>query len=199
MKRIGLTGGIGSGKSTVAGFFEKLGVPIYNSDKQAKRLMIEDTSLIKGIKNLIGTEAYREGQLNRGYIAQKIFNDESLLQAMNDLVHPSVRQDFLNWAEKQKSPYVIQETALIFENGMQEFFDATILVTAPVEIRINRVMARDKSKAEDILQRMNNQLLDAEKEMLADHIIVNLELEQTEKQVERLHHLLLFSKNSERF
>ncbi|PCE63676.1 dephospho-CoA kinase [Sediminicola luteus] len=194
MKRIGLTGGIGSGKSTVAGFFKELGVPIYNSDEQAKRLMIEDTTLIQGIKDLIGTEAYQEGQLNRGFIAQRIFNDEALLQAMNDLVHPAVRQDFLNWAEKQESPYVIQETALIFENGMQDFYDATILVTAPIHIRIERVLARDKSNKVAIQQRMANQLPDTKKEMLADHIIVNLELEQTEKQVERLHQQLLSAK-----
>jgi dephospho-CoA kinase len=194
MKRIGLTGGIGSGKSTVAGFFEKLGIPIYNSDEEAKRLMIQDPTLIQGIKELIGTEAYEEGKLNRSFIAKKIFNDEGLLQAMNDLVHPAVRRDFLNWAEKQESPYVIQETALIFENGMQDFYDATILVTAPIEIRIARVLYRDKSSKESIQQRMHNQLPDAEKEMLADHVIVNLELEQTEKQVKRLHQQLLTAK-----
>ena len=131
MTVVGLTGGIGSGKTTVAKLFSAVGVPVYNSDKQAKELMQNSEVLIKKIKALLGGESYKERKLNRAYIAQKVFKDKGLLAGLNAIVHPAVREDFLDWITHQKHPYVIQETALLFENKTEELYDKIILVTAP--------------------------------------------------------------------
>ncbi len=128
---VGLTGGIGSGKTTVAQFFMALGVPVYNSDTEAKRLMETSEELKSAIKGILGEEAYDEQRLNKTHISQLVFNDRKLLNKLNGIVHPAVRTDFSTWAEQQKAPYVIQETALIFEIGSADFYDKIILVTAP--------------------------------------------------------------------
>ena len=129
MKLVGLTGGMGSGKTTVSAMFKDLGVPVYNSDLEARRLMNEDQDLKKGIIALLGEKAYADGHLNRPYIAEKVFNNEELLQALNQKVHPVVRKDFKAWALRQSSPYVLQEAAILFENGSSEEFDYMLLVT----------------------------------------------------------------------
>jgi len=172
--KIGLTGGIGSGKSYVARLFEKIGVPVYYADKEAKSLMISSKSLKAEIKSLLGSEAYhRNGRLHRAYVAKKIFNDKALLQKINKLVHPAVREDFENWAKHQKSSYVLEESAIIYENKLQQYFDKVILVTAKKAIRIERVMKRDKISKELVENRMKNQLLDKKKVNLADFVLVN--------------------------
>ena len=130
MMVVGLTGGIGSGKSTVGKLFKELGMPVYDSDKEAKKLMRSSKKIRKAIKALLGDEAYKDKKLNKGYIAKKIFDDKSLLLKLNSIVHPKVRTHFSKWVEKQQSKYVIQETAIIFENSMQGFYDKIILVTA---------------------------------------------------------------------
>jgi dephospho-CoA kinase len=191
MKIIGLTGGIGSGKSTVAEFFSALDVPVYNSDEEAKALMVNSKKLKKSIIALLGKKAYKGKILNKTYIADKIFKDGALLQKMNDLVHPAVRKHFLKWAKKQDAPYVIQETALIFENSVAEFYDGTILVTAPENIRVDRVMKRDDCTKKEVMDRLKKQLPDAEKIPFADHVIENLELEKTRQKVIDLHQALL--------
>ena len=140
---VGLTGGIGSGKSTVGAMFQKLGVPIYNSDLEAKNLMSRSKKIKRDIEVLLGKESYLDGQLNKEYIAKIVFKDSKLLQGLNNIVHPAVRSHFKMWCKRQNVPYVIQEAAIIFENGTNEFYDKIILVTAPKDIRIQRVVARD--------------------------------------------------------
>lgn len=184
---VGLTGGIGSGKSTVAAMFRDLGVPVYDSDVRAKALMVDSPELKKAIGELLGPEAYQEDRLDRAYVAKRVFGDPALLEQLNALVHPAVRQDFLAWARAQATDYVIQETALIFETGSQDQYDRVLLVTAPKETRLQRVIQRDAALREEVLQRMDNQMPEDRKEALADFTIENLELEATEAKVGELH------------
>ena len=188
---VGLTGGIGSGKSTVGKLLEELGVPVYNSDIEAKRLMNKSKVLRKDIVGLLGEESYVNDQLNRPYIAKKVFNDKALLDKLNGIVHPAVRKHFLRWAKKQQKPYVVQETALLFENGMQDFYDKIVLVTAPKNIRIERIIARDGSTRQEILERMDNQLADRIKSPLSDYVLENIEYDKTKSKVKALNIALL--------
>lgn len=189
---VGLTGGIGSGKTTVARFFEALGIPIYFADDRAKALMVNSPELKESIVSLLGVTAYTEdGRLNRAYIASQVFNDKALLEELNGLVHPAVGKDFKQWASEQDSPYVIKEAAILFENGNYKAADKNILVTAPIEMRIERVMNRDGARKEDIEARMQHQWPDSEKIPLADYIIENIDLEQTRLQVNSLHKQLI--------
>ncbi|WP_088341335.1 dephospho-CoA kinase [Robiginitalea sediminis] len=191
MMRVGLTGGIGSGKSTVAAFFEDLGIPVYNSDAKAKALMAEDKTLQKEIIGLLGEEAFTEGLPNREYIASQVFPDPERLGALNALVHPAVRKDFDRWAGEQQTPYVIQEAAILFETGGYRNMDHTILVTAPEQERIRRVMQRDGAAEAAVRVRMERQWDDARKAALADFVVHNLTLPHTRQQVEQLHRQLL--------
>lgn len=191
MMLVGLTGGIGSGKSTVAQMFRELGVPVYDSDKEAKWLMANSPELKKAIIGLLGDKAYTGKTLNRRYIAELVFKDVGLLQKLNKIVHPAVRQHFLKWAKEQSAPYVIQETALIFENGAQDNYSATILVTAPLEMRLQRVMERDGVAKQVVLDRMKNQMDDNQKIDLAQFCIENIDLEATKEKVRGLHAKLL--------
>tara|TARA_R110002051_G_scaffold235393_1_gene296895 strand:+ start:5619 stop:6215 length:597 start_codon:yes stop_codon:yes gene_type:complete len=191
MMVVGLTGGIGSGKTTVANMFADLKVPVYNSDKEAKSLMNNSKPLRKQIKTLLGKEAYKDKMLNRKFIADKVFVNSELLSELNKIVHPAVRNHFLEWKEKQKSGYVIQETALIFENSSQKNFDKIILVTAPEEIRIQRVVERDNLSVEKIKERIENQWSDEKKAQFSDFMIINLDLKQTKQKVKEIHKVLL--------
>ena len=192
MKFIGLTGGIGSGKSTVAQIFMDLGVAVYNSDTRAKGLMETSETLKKAIQKLLGEEAYVGQRLNKTYISNRIFNDKTLLEQLNAIVHPAVRTDFLAWAEQPKMPYVIQEAAIIFEIGSQNFYDQVILVTAPENIRIKRIMERDRLSTEESIQaRMRNQWSDSKKAAIANYCIENVNLKKTKNQVLQIHHNLL--------
>lgn len=191
MTIVGLTGGIGSGKSTVAKIFADLGVPVYDSDRRAKRLMQSSKKVRTAIKKLIGDEAYNDKKLNRPYVAERVFNDPELLEKLNAIVHPVVRKHFLKWAKKKDCPYVIQENAIIFENGSQDFYDKIILITAPIDIRIERILNRDGATKEDILARMDNQWDDSQKIPLSDYVIENLDLSKTTKKIEKVHRRLL--------
>ena len=174
MLKIGVTGGIGSGKTTVCKIFEVLDIPVYYADPRAKLLMIEDQNVVKKIKKLLGDKSYNaDNSLNRQYIADIIFNDKTRLDALNALVHPAVKDDFDRWCESQDSPYVLKEAALLFENGSYKSLDKTILVSASLELRILRVMKRDNHTRESILSRVKNQMPESEKEKLADIIINN--------------------------
>lgn len=172
-KTIGITGGIGSGKSTVAKVLQLMGYPVYSSDQRAKDIMHEDPQLIAGLKELFGEEAYLDSNLNRPYIAAQIFKDASKRTAMNNLVHPAVRADFQNWVAQQKSRIVFQESALLFETGNYKAFDAVILVTAPEEIRMRRVKERDELTDEQVQSRFNAQMPEEEKLKLTDLLIQN--------------------------
>jgi dephospho-CoA kinase len=175
MQHLGITGGIGSGKSTVCKIFETLGIPIYYADDRAKYLMSHDPDLIAGIIDLFGPEAYLEPHLlNRAHIAQVAFNDKDKLSQLNALVHPAVGRDGLEWQSAQKDvPYTLKEAALLYESGSYRSLDKIIVVTAPLELRIERVMARDGVKREDIEARISKQMPEAEKVSLADFVVYN--------------------------
>jgi len=189
---VGLTGGIGSGKTTVAKLFHKLGVPIYVSDIEAKRIMITNENVITSIKKLLGDAAYNTvNELNRSYISEKVFKNKSLLNELNSIVHPAVAEDFLNWYAVQKTAYVIKESAILFESGSFENCDLVITVTAPLEERINRVVLRDKVTKKQVLHRVMNQLSDEDKIDRSNFIINNKTLEGSENQVVKINtHIL---------
>ena len=172
-KTIGITGGIGSGKSMVAKVLQLMGYPVYSSDQRAKEIMHEDQLLIVGLKELFGEEAYLDSNLNRPYIAAQIFKDASKRTAMNNLVHPAVRKDFQNWVSRQKSPVLFQESALLFETGNYKSFDAVILVSAPEKVRMQRVKERDQLTDEQVQSRFNAQMPEEEKMKLTNLVIHN--------------------------
>lgn len=187
MKIIGLTGGIGSGKTTVAMMFRDLGIPVYIADIEAKALTNRSKVIRRKLIELLGSEAYDNGMLNRGYVAGKVFNDPELLHGINAIIHPKVASHFKRWLSKQDSPYVIKEAAILFESGGYKECDKTILVTAPLTHRIKRLLARDGSSKADIEARMSNQWSDSDKKKLADIIIENIDLDDTRKRVIEIH------------
>lgn len=191
MKIVGLTGGIGSGKTTVAKMFEALGVPVYIADKEAKELMNKSPYLRQKLIDLLGEEAYDETGLNRPFVASKIFQNKHLLEKINEIVHPEVRKHFHEWLKKQSAVYVIKEAAIIFEQNMQSQYDKVILVTADKQQRIKRVLKRDHTTSQKINAIMENQLDDSEKIKLADYVLENTDLVETQKKVETLHKTLL--------
>jgi dephospho-CoA kinase len=172
-KTIGITGGIGSGKSIVSRILQLMGYPVYSSDQRAKELMHEDQSLIAGLKELFGEEAYLDSNLNRPFIAAQIFRDDSKRTAMNNLVHPAVRADFQNWKNQQNTSLVFQESALLFETGSYKLFDGVILVSAPKEVRMQRIKERDQLTDEKVQARFDAQLSEEEKMKLTNYIIFN--------------------------
>ena len=178
MKRVGITGGIGAGKSTVTQIFQSLGIPVYIADYEARKIISSNASVKKQIKALLGTEAYhKNGKPDRAYIASLVFNDKSLLAQMNKIVHPAVQLHFNRWCESfrpaQKIIYVLQEAALLVETGNFKTLDALIVVTCPEEIRIKRVMERDDCSRQDVMTRMKNQLSEEEKVRFADFTVIN--------------------------
>lgn len=177
MKLIGLTGGIGSGKSTVAGIFQTLGIPVYDSDFRAKLLMQSDEMLRTKIAALLGPEAYNDHhELNRTWIAHQVFNSPTLLQHLNAIVHPAVHEDLKKWtaeAPQLSAPYLIQESAILFEEALTARLQAVILIVSPENLRMARVVKRDNIPEEQIRQRMKNQWPDKEKIPLSDFIIYN--------------------------
>lgn len=196
MFRVGLTGGIGSGKSLVCSILEKLRVPVYYADAEAKRLMNSDPVLKTQIMDLFGDKAYSGGSLDRKYLAGRVFGDGELLASLNSVVHPAVREDFKRWADLQKGvPYVVEEAAILFESGAHRELDQAVLVYAPVELRISRVMERDGCDRESVLRRMDHQLSEEELKKLADHVIVNDGQQMLLPQVIELHHKLLKGNN----
>ncbi len=170
-KIIGLTGGIGSGKTRIIKVFSDMDVPCYVADDAAKRLMGQDALVIQQIKDLLGEKAYNAAGLNRAYIGEIVFSDQQKLQALNAIVHPAVAKDFSLWLALQKAPYVIKEVAILFETGGYKSVDQTLLITAPKEVRLQRAMQRDQVAKEVILARMNHQWEDEQRIPLADHII----------------------------
>lgn len=191
MLKVGITGGIGSGKSTVCKIFEALGIPVYYADDRAKWLMVHHPALRHAITQLFGEQAYEEEKLNRAYIAQIAFNNPKKLQKLNAIVHPAVHQDGVNWNNQQTGvPYTLKEAALIFESGSYKQLDKVITVFAPKELRIQRIMARDNSSREAIEARMSKQMPEEEKLERADFIIYNDGRQSLIKQVLAIHEQL---------
>ena len=175
MISVGITGGIGSGKTTVCHFFELLGVPVYYADSRAKSLMVEDQNLIAAIKRIFGNASYSEsGQLNRAYLAEVVFNNDEELQKLNALVHPAVFKDTANWMQKNADQaYVLYEAAIMFESGSYKMLNKVITVYSPESMRLERVMGRDKVSEPDVRTRMAKQMSEEEKIKLADFVIYN--------------------------
>jgi dephospho-CoA kinase len=193
MYRVGLTGGIGSGKSTIAAIFEVLGIPVSNADKDAKRVMNEDPELRAGIIQHFGAEAYAGGALNRKYLAAQVFTDPARLELLNSLVHPATIRDGQKWMRGlgDKYPYAIREAAIIFETSAAAHLDFIIGVYAPATLRIHRTMQRDKITREEVLQRMKNQIDEEIKMRLCDAVITNDDQSALLPQVLELHKRLL--------
>lgn len=191
MTIVGLTGGIGSGKTTVAKEFKKIGVPVYIADEEAKRLMNRSKVIKRKLIDLFGENAYIDDKLNRPFIADIIFNDTMYLQKMNAIVHPKVARHFEKWTLKQNAPYVIKEVAILFENGGHTQCDYIITVIAPIEVRIQRLLKRDDTTKDKIKAIMKNQWSDKEKVKLSDFVIQNIELQKTINQVNEVHKNIL--------
>jgi len=193
MLKVGITGGIGSGKSLVSGIFHLLGVPVYNSDQRAKDIMHEDHDVRLQIRSLFGAEAYdSKGKLNRGYIASQVFSDKDLLARLNAIVHPAVGDDFHRWCEDHAGrQYILKEAALIFEAGINTSLDKVILIFAPENLRISRVRARDRIDELSVRARIENQWSDRKKAQLADFIIVNDGNQSLLRQTMEIHNFLI--------
>ena len=194
MKIVGLTGRIGSGKSTILKVFASLGVPCYDSDTQAKKLMVEDEELTSKIKGLFGDDIYNGLEFNRSLLAELVFSDKKKLDDLNALVHPAVKKDFHMFIGQQNAPYIIKEAAILFETGAIDDCDVVILVTAPERLRIDRVQKRDKSTEEQIKLRMSHQWSDNKKIPMSDFVIKNIEWDKTLKIIHQIHMELVESK-----
>ena len=186
MLKVGLTGGIGSGKTTVSEVFHSLGIPVYNSDKRAKYLMENDPSLRVAIIQYFGEESYRSEGLNRLYLSEQVFSDKSKLQKLNSIVHPVVGNDFALWCKNQSAPFVLKEAAILIESGAYKGLDKIIVVTASENVRMERVMERDGVKASEVGDRINNQMTDSERLQYADFIIDNYGIQMLISQVKEV-------------
>ena len=187
MLKIGLTGGIGSGKSTAAKIFEVLGIPVYYADDAAKQLMNEEGPLKQQIQKIFGAAAYKNGELDRKYVADIVFKKPDKLQLLNALVHPATINDAQKWMQRQRTSYAIKEAALIFESGAQQQLDYVIGVYAPTSLRIQRTMQRDGITEEEVMARINKQLDETSKMQLCDFVIINDEEQLLIPQVVELH------------
>ena len=189
--KIGITGGIGSGKTFICKLFEALGIPVYNADEEAKRLMNTDIRIKEKLIAQFGEATYKDGLLDRAFLADMAFSDKDKLELLNSIVHPIVIQEAKDWAERQTTRYSLKEAALLFESGSYKELDYTILVTAPMDIRIQRVIERDGATEQQVRERINKQLSDEEKLQLADFVIVNDGITPLLPQVWTLHQKFL--------
>lgn len=185
-KIVGLTGGIGSGKSTIAAYFKKRGVPVYIADDEAKKIM-NDPEVVKKVQSVFEENIIENKQLNRKKIAELVFSSPEQLKKLNSIVHPEVKKHFLDWVKKhEKHPFVIKEAAILFESGTYKDCDKIILVTAPEALKIARVMKRDNVGREQVLERMKNQWSDEKKIPLSDYVIQNTDLELAKEKSEEI-------------
>lgn len=191
MTIVGITGGIGSGKTTIANYFKTFGIPVYVADTEAKALMHRSKIIRRKLIQLFGEDAYVNDQLNRPYLASKIFNDKSLLSKMNAIVHPKVGKHFQRWVQKQNAPYVLKEVAIIFENKLQTQYNYIITVVADKDERIKRVLQRENTSEEKIKAIINNQLPDDYKIKHSDFVITNNHIETAKQESEEIHHKIL--------
>lgn len=192
MKIIGLTGGIGSGKSSVLKIFKKIGISTYNADESAKKLISSDKKIIFSIKQLLGEDIYNENELNSKLVSKIVFNDKEKLKSLNSIIHPEVAKDFDNFCFKHRNEsYVVKEAAIIFETKTENLFNKIIYVKAPKEIRIDRVMQRDNLSRYDVLNRIQNQINETSIIDKCDFIIDNINYSELEEKVLEIHNTLI--------
>lgn len=187
MLKVGLTGGIGSGKSTVAKIFELLGTPVYYADEAAKKLMNTDENLKKAILEQFGEASYKNNELDRQYLASIVFSNKEKLELLNSLIHPVTIRDAQEWIAQHQAAYVIKEAALLFESGAAAHLDIVVGVYAPQHIRVKRVMDRDRLPVDEVMKRISRQIDEEMKMKLCDHIITNNEQQLVIPQVLELH------------
>ena len=190
--KIGITGGIGSGKSTVCRLLADMGVPVYDSDARAKALMNDSEALRKALIEAFGEECYNAEGLNRPYLASRVFGDAEALAQLSAIVHPAVREDFRAWADVQSSRYVVLESAILFEAGFENEVDTTLAVLAPLEERVRRTAERDGVDRESVLKRIAHQISDEELHRRANRTLVNLRMDYLESDVEQLHKMYCY-------
>jgi len=196
LMKLGVTGGIGSGKTSVCRVFNVLGIPVYSADNEARKIMDDDVEIISGINKIVGKNLYPEGNLDRMELATLIFNDPSLLSKVNSLVHPVVFEHFKKWTEIQDTPYVIMEAAILFESGAANLVDRIATVVAPVEERISRVTSRNRLSREQVMQRIRNQIDDDARIRMSDYVINNSENEMIIPVILKIHEDLINHLNS---
>lgn len=185
MKIIGITGGIGSGKTTITKYIESLGIPVYIADDEAKKLL--DTSYIKKeLINTFGIEILENNLVDKKKLASFVFGNKDNLKKLNEIVHPRVREHFINWIKQTNSEIVVKEAAILFESGSYKDCDFTILITAPEEVRVERVIKRDNSNREDVLKRIRSQWSDDDKAKLSDFVIQNVDLEESKQEIDEI-------------
>ena len=192
MYKVGITGGIGSGKSTVCRMLAERGVALYDADSRAKELMSTSEALRSKLIENFGADTFNADGLNRQYLAAKVFSDAEQLHLLNSLVHPAVIADFEAWAESQEGQYVVFESAILFEAGLEDRVDVVVAVMAPETVRVERVMARDGHTREQVVARIKNQMSDDERSDRAKYSIVNIDIEELEEDVEQLHRRLSY-------
>lgn len=191
MRYVAVTGGMGSGKSTVCEVFGLLGVPVFHADAEAKRCMAEDHGLRMRLAERFGKEVLKDGGVDRARLASIVFTDPQALRDINALVHPAVRLRFREWASNQHAPYVMMESAILADTGGHAAYDSVVVVSAPEEVRVKRCMARDGSTREQVLARMRNQALEVDRLRIAHHVILNDDLQLVLPQVLAVHEHLL--------
>lgn len=194
MRIVGLTGGIGSGKTTIASMFRELGVPVYLADPEARKLMASSPVIKEKIVAAFGEAAYANGMPDNKFLAAIVFKKKEKLQQLNAIIHPEVQKHFSEWCKQQKAPYVLKEAAILFESGSYKDCDTIITVTAPEALRIQRVMERDNATEAMVRARIKNQWADEKKIALSDFVIENTDLTKAAEAVENIHHILI--KNS---
>lgn len=194
--KLGITGGIGSGKTSVCKVFSLLGIPVFSADPVAKDIMDNDESIVDHINSIVGRNLYRNGGLDRTVLANLIFNDNSLLQQVNSLVHPIVFDRFNEWVLQQNAPYVIMEAAILIESGGYKLVDKVATIVAPVEERIKRVMMRNNLTKEQVFERIRNQMTDEERIKVSDYVINNSERDMIIPAVLEIHNSILSLTNT---
>jgi dephospho-CoA kinase len=185
MKIIGITGGIGSGKTTITKYIESLGVPVYIADDEAKKLL-DTPDVRKELTDTFGLEIVQDGFVDKKKLASFVFGNGDNLKKLNEIVHPKVREHFINWTKQFDKPFVVKEAAILFESGAYKDCDVTILVTAPEDVRVERVIKRDNSNREDVLKRIRSQWSDEDKAKLSDFVIQNVDLEKSKQEIDEI-------------
>ena len=194
--KLGITGGIGSGKTSVCRVFNILGIPVFSADSEAREIMEKENGVIRRINSITGMDLYSGGSLNRKELATLIFNNHMLLEKVNSLVHPIVIDHFRRWEKEQRSPYVIMEAAILFESGASKFVDKVAVIIAPLEERLERVILRSNLTKEQVLERTRNQMNDEERVKLSDYVISNSENDMIIPEILKIHKDIILTINS---